>query len=113
MQQSQTLSSAIAQIKVSNSPITNHTKKTLPKCPPPFFNFCVSTGNDTFLAFFFKWGMGFPALFFFLLWLLLLLMKKDFKGFIDVFPLQGGVGGVLPRKILEGLECRKSHLPHF
>ena len=22
-------------------------------------------------------------------------------------------GGVLPRKILETLECRKSHLPHF
>ena len=30
MQLSQTLSSAIAQIKVSKSPITNHTKKVLP-----------------------------------------------------------------------------------
>ena len=37
MQLSQTLSSAIAQIKVSNSPITNHTKKILPQRPPPFF----------------------------------------------------------------------------
>ena len=26
----------------------------------------------------------------------------------------GGAGpGVFPRKILENLECRKSHLPHF
>ena len=25
----------------------------------------------------------------------------------------GGGPGVLPRKILENLECRKSHLPHF
>ena len=39
MQLSQTLSSAIAQIKVSNSPITNHTKKILPQRPPPFFQF--------------------------------------------------------------------------
>ena len=39
MQLSQTLSSAIAQIKVSNSPITNHTKKVLPERPPPFFQF--------------------------------------------------------------------------
>ena len=36
MQLSQTLFSAIAQIKVSNSPITNHTKKILPQRPPPF-----------------------------------------------------------------------------
>ena len=39
VQLSQTLSSAIAQIKVSNSPITNHTKKTLPRRPPPFVLF--------------------------------------------------------------------------
>ena len=39
---SQALSSAIAQIKVSNSPITNHTKKILPQHPPPFFNFCIT-----------------------------------------------------------------------
>ena len=37
---SKTLSSAIAQIKVSNSLITNHAKKILPQRPPPFFNFC-------------------------------------------------------------------------
>ena len=42
MQLSQTLSSAIAQIKVSNSPITNHTKKILPQRPPTFFNFCIT-----------------------------------------------------------------------
>ena len=39
MQLSQTLSSAIAQNKVSNSPITNHTKKILPQRPPTFFQF--------------------------------------------------------------------------
>ena len=39
MQLSHTLSSAIAQIKVSNSLITNHTKKILPQRPPPFFQF--------------------------------------------------------------------------
>ena len=39
MQLSQILSFAIAQIKVSNSPIKNHTKKILPQRPPPFFQF--------------------------------------------------------------------------
>ena len=41
-------------------------------------------------------GEGFPALF--CLWLLLLL-KKDFEGLIDVFPLMGGggVGGPPPK----------------
>ena len=42
MQLSQTLSSAIAQIRVSNSPITNHTKQILPQRHPPFFNFCIT-----------------------------------------------------------------------
>ena len=42
MQLSQMLSSAIAQIKVSNSPITNRTKKRLPQHHPPFFNFYVT-----------------------------------------------------------------------
>ena len=39
MQLSQTLSSAIAQIKVSNSPITNHTKEDLAPAPSSFFQF--------------------------------------------------------------------------
>ena len=39
IQLSQTLSSAIAQIKVSNSPITNHTKKDLAPAPSSFFLF--------------------------------------------------------------------------
>ena len=39
MQLSQTLSSAKAQIKVSNSPITHQTKKILPQRPSPFFQF--------------------------------------------------------------------------
>ena len=42
MQLSQTLSSAIAQNKVSNSQMINHTKKILPQRPPPFFNFCIT-----------------------------------------------------------------------
>ena len=41
VQLSQTLSSATAQIKVSNSPITNHKIKIFPQRPPPFFNFCI------------------------------------------------------------------------
>ena len=41
MQLSQTLSSAIAQIKVSNIPITNHTKKILSQRSPPFFSISV------------------------------------------------------------------------
>ena len=39
MQLSQTLSSTIAQIKVSNSPITNHTKKIFAPAPSYFFQF--------------------------------------------------------------------------
>ena len=42
MQLSQTLSSAIAQNKVSNIQMTNHTKKILSQRPPPFFNFCIT-----------------------------------------------------------------------
>ena len=30
-----------------------------------------------------------------------------------MYSLYKGGRGVLPRKILENLECRKSHLPHF
>ena len=39
MQLSQTLSSAIAQIKVSNSPITNHTKRSCPSALLFFYHF--------------------------------------------------------------------------
>ena len=39
MQLSQPLSSSIAQIKVSNSPITTQTKNILPQHRPPFFQF--------------------------------------------------------------------------
>ena len=42
MQLSQTLSSGMTQIKVSNSQITHHTKTILPQRPPPFFNFCIT-----------------------------------------------------------------------
>ena len=55
MQLSQSLSSAIAQMKVSNSPITNHTKEIVPQRPPPFFlNFfnCTPVGraSDSMMA---------------------------------------------------------------
>ena len=30
-----------------------------------------------------------------------------------MYSLYKGVRGVYPRKILENLECKKSHLPHF
>ena len=56
MQLSQTLSSAIAQIKVSNSPITNHTKKILPQRPPPF---CLACGKHNIYWFSFVSGFGF------------------------------------------------------
>ena len=82
MQLSQTLSSAIAQIKVSNSPITNHTKKSLPQCPPPFFQFLYNL-KDKFLVHCFNGGGLFS------LWQLLLL-KKNFEGLIDIFHLKGG-----------------------
>ena len=42
IQLSQTLSSSIAQIKVSNSLITTYIKKILPQRRPPFFNFCIT-----------------------------------------------------------------------
>ena len=73
MQLSQTLSSAIAQIKVSNSPMTNHTKKILPQ-HRPFFNFCITLQIVLM-------GEGFPFLF--CLWLLLLL-KKDFASLLVI-----------------------------
>ena len=41
VQLSQTLSSAIAQIKVSNSPIISHTKKYLTPAPSSFFSISV------------------------------------------------------------------------
>ena len=82
MQLSQTLSSAIAQIKVSNSPITNHTKKDLAPAPSSFFQFLYNLKIE-FLQIVLM-GEGFLPLF--SLWLLLLL-KKDFEGLIDVFPL--------------------------
>ena len=41
MQLSQTLSSALAQIKVSNSPITNHTKQDLAPVPSSFVSISV------------------------------------------------------------------------
>ena len=81
MQLSQTLSCAIAQIKVSNSAITNHTKKILPQRPPPFFQFLYNLKINLINLM----GEGFPFFFFFFLQLLLL--KEDFEGLSDVFPL--------------------------
>ena len=64
MQLSQTLSSAKAQIKVSNSPITNHTshKKDFAPAPSSFFQFLYNLKIN------FLWivlmGQDFPALLF-------------------------------------------------
>ena len=83
MQLSQTLSSAIAQTKVSNSQMTNHKKKKdLAPAPSSIFQFLYNL-KINFLHIVLM-GKGFPFLF--CLWLLLLL-KKDFEGLIDVFPL--------------------------
>ena len=38
------------------------------------------------------WGGGWLSSFCFCVWLLLLLLKKDFEGLINVFPLYGGSG---------------------
>ena len=58
----------IAQIKVSNSPIT---KKILPQRPPPFFNFCITERSCRL----FKLGRAFRLFFFYCLWLLLVWRK--------------------------------------
>ena len=55
MQLSQTLSSSIAQINVSNSPITNHIKKILSQRPPPFSNFCITYKRKKSCVLF-NWG---------------------------------------------------------
>ena len=61
MQLSQTLSSAIAQIKVSNSPFINHKKKKKKKkkrfCPSALLHFSISVKpEDKFLVDCFNWG---------------------------------------------------------
>ena len=81
MQLSQTLSSAIVQIKVSNGPITNHTKKILTQRSPPFFQFLYNLKINFLCIDCFNVG-GLSGFFF-----CLLLLKKDFEGVIDVFPL--------------------------
>ena len=82
MQLSQTVSSTIAQIKVSNSQITNQTKKDLAPVPSSFFQFLYNLKIN--LLWIVLMGEGFLALF---RLLLLLLLKKDFEGLIHVFPL--------------------------
>ena len=74
MQLSQNLSSAIAQIKVLNSLITNHTKKDLAQRPPPFFQFLYNLKINFFVDCLNGGGLSGSI---FCLWLLLLL-KIDF-----------------------------------
>ena len=64
MQLSQALSATISQIKVSNSPITNHTKKDLAPAPSSFFQFLYIT-KDKFLVDCFNGGRTFRLFFFF------------------------------------------------
>ena len=81
MQLSQTLSSAIAQISFKQSNYKSH-KKDLVPAPSSFFQFLHNLKiNFLYIV---LMGEGFSALF--CLWQLLLL-KKDFEGLIDVFPL--------------------------
>ena len=72
----------IAQIKVSNSPITNHTKKY---CPSALLLFSISVyPKDKFHVDCFM-GDGFGTFFF--LPLAVVVVKKDFEGLTYVFPL--------------------------
>ena len=98
MQLSQALSSAITQISFKQPNYKSH-KKDLAPALSSFFQFLhnlkinflyIVLMQEGFSAFFF-----FFFFFFFCLWQLLLL-KKDFQGLIDVFPLQGGSGGPPP-----------------
>ena len=56
------------------------------------------------------WGGLFGSFFFFFFLLpsAVVVVEKRL-----MYSLSKGGPGVLPRKILENLECRKSHLPHF
>ena len=83
MQLSQTLSSAIAQFKVLNSPGTNHTTKDFAPAPSSFFQFLYIL-KINFLQIVLKeevFRLCCVCL------CLLLLLKKDFDGLTDVFPL--------------------------
>ena len=94
MQLSQILSSAIAQIKVSKSPITKlqNYKSHKKICPSALllFQFLYNLKINFFVGCFNGGGLFgsvfFFFFFFFCLWLLLLL-KKDLEGLIDVFAL--------------------------
>ena len=81
MQLSQTLSSAIAQIKSFKQPNYKSHKKDFASAPYSFFQFLYNL-KINFFRLFFK-GEGFPAFY-------------------------KGRPGVFPRKTLENLECRKS-----
>ena len=82
MQLSQTLSSAIAQIKFSNSPITNHTKRY---CPCALLLFSISVKpKGKFLVECFNGG-GLSSSFFFFFSLAAVVVEE--RCLIDVFPL--------------------------
>ena len=82
MQLSQTLSSAIAQIKnFKQSNYKSHKKDLAPDPSAFFFQFLYNLKDKFFVDCF---NGAFQL--FFCLWLLLL-SKKDFEGLLDVFPL--------------------------
>ena len=109
-QLSQTLSSAIAQIKVSNSPITNHTNKILPQRPPHFFFKFLYNLKINFLYTVLMGGGGgggreFPVLFFFFCFRCCCVVEERFRGFNWCIPFKkkrGGGGGGRVRRSSPG-----------
>ena len=110
MQLSQTLSSAIAQISFKQPNYKSH-KNDLAQAPSSFFQFLHNL-KINFLYIVLMGGGGLFSSFFFLP-LAIVVVEERFWGFNWCIPFIRWVRGVLPRKILENLECRKRYLPHF
>ena len=85
MQLSQTLSSAIVQISFKQPNYKSH-KKDLALALSSFFQFLHDLKINFLYIVLMQEGLSAFFFFFFCLWQLLLL-KKDFEGLIDVFPL--------------------------
>ena len=83
-------------------------KKNLAPAPSSFFQFLYYL-KINFLQIVLM-GEGFPALFFAFGWCCC--WGKILRVYLMYSLYKGGLG-VLPWKILENLECGKSHLPHF
>ena len=79
-------------------------KKELAPAPSSFFQFLYNLKiNFLYIV---LMGEGFQPF-------AVVVVEERFWGFNWYIPFKRGVRGVLPWKILENLECRKSHLPRF